>query len=51
MGIDFWSPSSMNTRLRFHACFEPSGKVVTSILSIYLIYGQYGVNWQFFGVL
>ena len=22
--------------------------MVTSILSIYLIYGQYGVNWQFF---
>ena len=26
MGIDLWSPSSMNTRLRFHACFEPSDK-------------------------
>ena len=26
MGIDFWSPSSMNTRLRLHACFEPSDK-------------------------
>ena len=26
MGIDFWSPSSMNTRLQFHACFEPSDK-------------------------
>ena len=24
MGIDLWSLSSMNTRLRFHACFEPS---------------------------
>ena len=26
MGIDLWSLSSMNTRLRFHACFEPSDK-------------------------
>ena len=26
MGIDLWSPSSMNTRLRFHACLEPSDK-------------------------
>ena len=26
MGIDFWSLSSMNTRLRFHAYFEPSDK-------------------------
>ena len=26
MGIDLWSPSSMNTELRFHACFEPSDK-------------------------
>ena len=26
MGIDLWSISSMNIRLRFHACFEPSDK-------------------------
>ena len=26
MGIDLWSLSPMNTRLRFHACFEPSDK-------------------------
>ena len=26
MGIDLWSPSSMNIGLRFHACFEPSDK-------------------------
>ena len=26
MGIDLWSPSSMKTRLRFHAYFEPSDK-------------------------
>ena len=26
MGIDLWSLSSMNTRLGFHACFEPSDK-------------------------
>ena len=26
MGIGLWSPSSMKTRLRFHACFEPSDK-------------------------
>ena len=26
MGIDLWSLSSMNTRLRFHACFQPSDK-------------------------
>ena len=26
VGIDFWSLSSMNTRFRFHACFEPSDK-------------------------
>ena len=26
MGIDLWSLSSMNTRLRFHAYFEPSDK-------------------------
>ena len=45
MGIGLWSISSMNIRLRFHVCFEPS------ILSIYVIYGQYGVNWQFFGML
>ena len=45
MGIGLWSLSRMKTRLRFHAY------VVTSILSIYLIYGQYGVNWQFFGML
>ena len=25
-GIDLWSISSMNIRLRFHACFEPSDK-------------------------
>ena len=26
MGIDLCSPSSINIRLRFHACFEPSDK-------------------------
>ena len=26
MGIDLWSLSSMNTRLRFHAYSEPSDK-------------------------
>ena len=26
MGIDLWSLSSMNTRLRFHAYFEPLDK-------------------------
>ena len=26
MVIGLWSLSSMNTRLRFHACFEPSDK-------------------------
>ena len=26
MGIDLWSKSSMNIRLRFHASFEPSDK-------------------------
>ena len=26
MGIDFWSLSSMNARLRFHAYFEPLAK-------------------------
>ena len=26
MGIGLWSISSMNIRLRFHACFEPSDK-------------------------
>ena len=26
MGIDLWSLSSMNTRLRFYACFDPSDK-------------------------
>ena len=26
MGIDLWSLSSMSTKLRFHACFEPSDK-------------------------
>ena len=26
MGIDLWSLFSMNTRLGFHACFEPSDK-------------------------
>ena len=26
MGIDLWYPFSMNTRLRFHASFEPSDK-------------------------
>ena len=26
MGIGLWSLSSMNSRLRFHACFEPSDK-------------------------
>ena len=26
MGIDLWSLSSMNTRLRFHAYFEPWDK-------------------------
>ena len=26
MGIDLWSLSSMNTRLRCHACFEPLDK-------------------------
>ena len=25
-GIDLWSLSSMNTRLRYGACFEPSDK-------------------------
>ena len=27
MGIDIWSLSSMNTRLRFHAYYEPSNKL------------------------
>ena len=26
MGIELWSLFSMNTGLRFHACFEPSDK-------------------------
>ena len=26
MGIGLWSLSSMNSRLRFHACLEPSDK-------------------------